>query len=341
MRTDPEKVERIVLNLISNALKFTPQGGSILVEVAKQGQTLLLSVTDTGRGIAPEHLDGLFDRYSQVPGEFAGGTGLGLAIVREFSELLGGSAAVKSREGVGTTFTVTLPYTPGVCDDRSARAPGPHQTVVVPESGGVPPMVEQAPSSADQLGAIRVLVAEDNDDMRAYLQRVLGSLGPLLAVDNGLSAWEAVDSFKPDVIVSDVMMPKLDGLGLVRRLKQDPRTRPIPCILLTARAGKGATAAGLNVGADDYVCKPFAPEELRARVRSASRLHQTYQELADTKRRLERATSSLLHLEGLAVLGQRLVSALPELERGSDTGRRQLEEILAEARATGEASEPQ
>ncbi|MEV4351035.1 ATP-binding protein, partial [Actinoplanes sp. NPDC049596] len=273
VEVDPATWEKIVTNLLSNALKFTFVG-EIRVRLAADGATARLTVSDTGIGIAPEDLPRLFDRFHRVRGVRARsheGSGIGLALVRELARLQGGDATVESTPGAGTTFTVTVPLAGAATaqplpDMSAARA-------AAEEAAGwldVPRPTPEVPAQGD--GA-RILVADDNSDMRAYLKRLLsGERWQVELAPDGRAALEAIRRFPPDLLLTDVMMPRMDGFALVRAVRGDEATRALPVIMLSARAGDGSGVEGLEAGADDYVVKPFTAAELVARVRSALRL---------------------------------------------------------------------
>jgi PAS domain S-box-containing protein len=299
---DRRKFEKIMLNLLGNALKFTPSGGRIAVELSASKEHFELSVEDTGPGIPEEKRHLLFQRFQQVDTSATRkheGTGIGLSLVKELSELMGGTVTVQSELGKGSRFFVRLPRAADrlVPSVRSEVRSASHFTERLPasaESGSAAPL----PAAHDGPGAAgahssRVLVVEDNADMRSYLAEILGSEHEVELATNGREALMAARSARPDVIVSDVMMPEMDGFELVDRLKRDPSLRDVPIILLTARAGRAAVVVGLEGGADDYLGKPFDPAELRARVRAAMRLHRAYLELAAKNRELEATLQKL------------------------------------------------
>ncbi|MFI7542099.1 ATP-binding protein [Actinoplanes sp. NPDC049599] len=277
---DPGNWEKIVTNLLSNALKFTFVG-EIRVALEADDEQVRLRVSDTGIGIDAAQLPLLFDRFHRVPGVRSRsheGTGIGLAMVRELSLLQGGDVHADSRPGEGTTFTVTLPWTaveplaePAAPDaatfstvEAAAREAGswleqPGQPAAGPAPAGPPPA--------------RILVADDNSDMRAYLVRLLSAQGWQVDVaPDGRAALEAIGRRQPDLLLTDVMMPRLDGFELVRALRRDPATATLPVVMLSARAGQEAGVESLQAGADDYVVKPFTAAELVARVRTTLRL---------------------------------------------------------------------
>jgi two-component system, sensor histidine kinase ChiS len=287
---DPRLLERIVLNLVGNALKFTRSGGWVELAVALDGDQLVLEVADNGIGIAEEAQARLFQQFVQVDSSATRkyqGTGLGLVLVKQFCQAMGGSVVMKSREGEGSTFTVRVPvqvlthaHVPAdACDEldttfqvrQRARALG-HELA---SSGAA----DAAVLDDEDSGKPRVLVADDNPEMRAYLCEILREEFAIVAVPDGQRAWERLKTERFDAVISDVMMPHLDGFGLTSKIKAHAALAHLPVILLTARGGVEATAAGLDAGADDYLAKPFAAEELRARTRAAVRLSALHQKL--------------------------------------------------------------
>ena len=288
---DRDMWEKVVLNLLSNALKFTFDG-SISVRVSRQGDEAVVTVADTGIGVAAGEMPRLFERFHRIESARARsneGSGIGLALVKELVELHGGTIAATSAEGEGTTFDIRLPFGHAHLPSDNLVA-GPTRT----GSATADPYVQEAlrwlPSEGQitgdsgshttELGSVaapapvsgpraHVLVADDNTDMREYLVRLLQASGyDVEAVVDGQQALESVRAHLPDLVVSDVMMPRLDGLALVAKLRADPRTAVVPVLLLSARAGQEASIEGLHAGADDYLVKPFAAAELLARVRA-------------------------------------------------------------------------
>lgn len=284
---DPVNWERIVTNLLSNALKYTFVG-RIRVGLTADDDEVRLTVADTGIGIAEEDLPRLFERFHRVQGTRSRsheGTGIGLALVRELARLEGGEVRVESRIGTGTTFIVALSWSAagrraGPAADLAGA--GDAARAAVQEAVGWLADPAQAGASApagpsvpaygatDALRHARILVADDNADMRAYLARLLGEQGwRVETAGDGRQALEAIRREQPDLVLTDVMMPGIDGFELVRRLRGQAGTRTLPVVVLSARAGGDASVEGLDLGADDYVVKPFAAAELIARVRSA------------------------------------------------------------------------
>ncbi|MFJ2740562.1 SpoIIE family protein phosphatase [Streptomyces sp. NPDC087440] len=282
--------EKVVLNLLSNALKFTFDG-AIAVRVRAEGGHAVVTVTDTGIGVPAAEVPKLFERFHRIENARARsneGSGIGLALVRELVALHGGTITAESTEGSGTCFTLRMPFgsahlpadalAPAPAADGPSTAADPYlqeaQRWLPTEDDGdqgpaSAPLARTAPASADGPAPARVLVADDNADMRDYLTRLLRGAGyRVSAVGDGMEALQAVTKTQPDLVVSDVMMPRLDGLALVRALRGEPRTAAVPVLLLSARAGQEASIEGLESGADDYLVKPFAAAELLARVRA-------------------------------------------------------------------------
>ncbi len=292
---DREMWEKIVLNLISNAFKFT-FAGSITVRVREGAEAFVLEVADTGVGIPERDLPFIFERFHRVAGTIGRtyeGSGIGLSLVRELAELHGGTVAVESRLGAGTTFRVAIPkgfeHLPA---DAVVEPPAPARDAVAHASEATrwaADAAEVAATPPSGSGA-RVLVVDDNADLRAYMAGVLAKHYDVTVAEDGQAALEALGVAPFDIVVSDVMMPRLDGIGLVRAIREDPETASLPVILLSARAGEESSVEGLDAGADDYVLKPFSARELTARVR-------THVELARVRRafvaELERANREL------------------------------------------------
>jgi signal transduction histidine kinase/GAF domain-containing protein len=279
---DREMWEKIVLNLVSNAFKFTFEG-SITVRVAPSGADRVeLHVADTGCGIPEAETPQIFARFHRVRGARARtheGTGIGLALVQELAKVHGGEVRVDTESGRGSTFTVSIPtglaHLPeesiGATRTLASTSTGARAFAQEAELWGQAPATAAAPRDdvAAVRGAKRVLLAEDNADMRAYVVSLLRADGhDVEAVADGAAALAAARAREPDLVLTDIMMPMLGGLGLLRELRADRRLRGLPVILLSARAGEEASVEGLASGADDYLVKPFSARELRARVRT-------------------------------------------------------------------------
>ncbi|MEU5720474.1 SpoIIE family protein phosphatase [Micromonospora sp. NPDC047738] len=283
---DRDMWEKIVLNLVSNAVKFTFEG-EIRVRVRPGDGVAVLTVADTGVGIAPEELPQVFERFHRVPGvrtRTHEGTGIGLALVRELVEMHGGTVQAHSVVDQGTTFTVTVPF--GYAHlpaDRVAASAAPlgepeqarlhvAETALWTDEMTVPagpPEPAEVPA-----GAGRILLADDNADLREHVSRLLSASYEVVAVPDGAAALRLAVESPFDLVLADVMMPRLDGYGLVSALRANPVTRHVPIVLLSARAGSAEEVAGLSVGADDYLTKPFSSQELIARVRANVELGQ-------------------------------------------------------------------
>jgi signal transduction histidine kinase len=299
---DREMWEKVVLNLVSNAFKYTLEG-SVGVRLAERGGRAELSVSDTGIGIPQEELPHVFERFHRVEGTRGRtheGTGIGLALVQELVKLHGGAVSVESTPGQGSTFTVSLPFGAGhlpphrLGKERELQATAAHADAYVEEALRWLPETEsnlstQIPVEKDSVTfsgpRSRVILADDNADMREYVRRLLSSRYEVTAVANGAEAAAAALTHAPDLVLTDVMMPVLDGFGLLRALRSREQTKTLPIILLSARAGEESRVAGLDAGADDYLVKPFTARELLARVEAHLSLARMRRQ-ADQARRL-------------------------------------------------------
>jgi signal transduction histidine kinase len=321
IEADAEKLDAVITNLVSNALKFTPRGGQVRVSTSRMpdtgldglGPRMRIAVEDTGIGIAPENFSRLFQRFSQIDGSTSrafAGTGIGLALAKEIVELHGGDIHVESSPGQGSCFWFTLParaVPDAHVDDVPAPAPivraerfadlqqcdvGPHAEA----SGELP---ADAPT---------VLVVDDTPEVRRLVGEILGSHYHVRYAEDGERGWESVLVEKPDLIISDVMMPKVDGYELCRRVKSRRDTEAIPFVLLTARAQTSLKIEGLNCGADDYLVKPFNAEELLARVRALLRLHELHTDLEENNSRLEATLAELQETQCQLVQSEKMNS---------------------------------
>jgi PAS domain S-box-containing protein len=313
---DPYLFERILLNLVGNALKFTPAGGRVDVAIADLGDRFELSVRDTGIGIDPRDQPRLFQRFQQIDASSTRhyeGTGLGLAIVKQCAELLDGEIRVESALGHGARFVVTLARrvadAAGAAVGRTAQQRAAVAARVSPASAaGEPGPGEDADDTRPC-----VVLAEDNDDLRGYITELLSSRYRVLAYPSGGDAVAAARRVGPDVVVSDIMMPGIDGHGVVAELKADPELCSTPIILLTAQAGRDVVASSLERGADDFLNKPFSGAELLARVGVAVRLHAAYREVARKNRELVQTRDMLVEAEKLSALGRLLAQLAHEI----------------------------
>ncbi|MET0285991.1 MAG: histidine kinase dimerization/phospho-acceptor domain-containing protein, partial [Polyangiales bacterium] len=297
---DRDMWEKIVLNLLSNALKFTFEGG-ITVRLRKVEGDVELSVRDTGAGIPQGELENVFKRFHRVQGARSRtheGSGIGLALVSELVKLHGGSIAVESVLDQGSCFTVRIPrgsaHLPREQLDSKSSQPGGTlgATSFVQEAerwlpGPRAPQAELLPMpNLEGLGPAHILLADDNADMREYVTRLLRERWQVTAVVDGVQALEVARREPVDLVLSDIMMPNLDGFGLLKALRDDARTAHLPILLLSARAGDDARVEGLEAGADDYLVKPFSARELLARVG-------THLQLAALRKATERERTKL------------------------------------------------
>ncbi len=301
---DREMWEKIVFNLLSNALKFTFEG-EIEVSLRKVGHAVECTIRDTGIGISPEDIPHLFERFYRVKnarGRTFEGSGIGLALVQELAKLHGGSARVKSQAELGSTFMVTIPLgkehlpadrigaeltmtSTGVRGEAFVQEalrwlPGRQN---IPDEAASGPLFASAGFSASAPSKAEracVLLADDNADMREYVQRLLSEQYEVIAVGDGESALQIARERHPDLILTDVMMPQLDGFGLLQAVRANESLKYVPVIMLSARAGEEARIDGISAGADDYLIKPFSARELLARVSG---------QLATTKIRVQSA----------------------------------------------------
>ncbi|GAB2569314.1 hypothetical protein GCM10027190_19130 [Spirosoma areae] len=287
---DPDKIEKILSNLLSNALKFTAEGGSITVsvitapldpELTNPANTdlLRLSVHNTGAFVSAHQLPHLFDRFYQAdpsPEQAVTGSGIGLALVKELVEMMQGTISVESLPVYGTTFTVELPC-------RQARA----DLVASTNTSNSFPLSFTAPepASADTSAekVHQLLLVEDNDELADYIITTLNTEWRVKRVGNGQAGIDAAVADGPDMIISDVLMPQVDGYELCRQLKSNPITSHIPILLLTAKASVESRLEGLTAGADDYLAKPFQVDELRGRVRNRLEHQQRIQQFYRTR----------------------------------------------------------
>jgi PAS domain S-box-containing protein len=322
---DRDMWEKIVLNLVSNAFKYTLEG-EISVSLRVKNGSAVLSVRDTGTGIPEAELPNLFNRFHRVEGargRTQEGTGIGLALVQELAKLHGATVGVESVYGKGSTFTVTIPL-------GKAHLPpdriGARRTIES-RALGANPFVEEAlrwlpdalPKDGEEFIALenesrilphsptddktraKIVLADDNADMRDYVRRLLSANYQVNAVADGQQALQAMVEHKPDLVLTDVMMPNLDGFGLLKALRENPETASIPVIMLSARSGEESRVEGLEAGADDYLIKPFSARELLARVGGALALAKVRGEAAGVLRESEKRMRQLTFLMPAAV----------------------------------------
>lgn len=268
------KLEKVVNNLLSNALKFTPSGGRVTVCLEQVGQELCISVADTGPGIPQLQQDKVFDRFFQVSASPEVGTGVGLALSRELVRLHQGRIELESREGEGATFRVFLPLGSGhLRAEERVEAPVESGIAFKASIQTTEKPTNLRASTSTQPEAT-VLLIEDNDEVRAFIRQRLDTAFKIIEAGDGQSGIEKAREHMPDLIVSDVMMPRKNGYEVCAALKSDVRTSHIPVILLTAKAEQEEKLQGLRTGADDYLAKPFDAEELRVRIHNLIQLRQ-------------------------------------------------------------------
>ncbi|HEU4955001.1 MAG TPA: ATP-binding protein, partial [Gemmatimonadales bacterium] len=303
VHVDRDMWEKVVLNLISNALKYTFEGTiEVAVAASADGSAAELRVRDTGIGIPAEELPRLFERFHRVKGARGRsheGTGIGLALVQDLVKLHRGTIAVASEPGQGTTFTVSLPFGTGhLPEPRPSAGPSLASTSTRAEAFVQEALRWSGPENGSERAASgvtrpRVLFADDNSDMREYVRRLLEPMYEVATVGDGEEALTRLRADRPDLLLTDVMMPRLDGVGLVQSLRADPTLRTLPVIMLSARAGEESRVSGLETGADDYLVKPFAARELIARVAATLHLAEIRAEAGEALRQSERRYRSL------------------------------------------------
>lgn len=302
---DRDKLEKILLNLIFNALKFTPAGGRVEVEARRTGQDLVLCVSDTGMGIPEKNLPLIFDRFWQADGSSKRkyqGAGIGLALVKELTEVQGGSVTVTSQEGKGTTFTVRLPYQEGTLPVLEKPSTGDDATNALSSEEWLSNLYRRAelfpavtsvrdslrPVEAEPGGqSFKVLIADDEPDMLRFLKSQLEQRYRILEAVDGQQAIEKARQFLPDLILLDMMMPEKDGLQACQELRQCTSTQNIPIIILTARADEETKLASLSAGASDFLPKPFSVTELHVRVKNLVDAFNYQRQLARQNQALE------------------------------------------------------
>jgi signal transduction histidine kinase/DNA-binding response OmpR family regulator/streptogramin lyase len=282
---DCDKLEKITTNLISNALKFTPEEGSVIVSLqysgeknVAPGQYAELSVKDTGPGIPEHEQEKIFNRFYQVSSSDTRdqeGSGIGLALARELVELYRGELHVESEPGMGSTFTVRLPVSKEqfreeemvTVSGKPAESKLSHEPEILEREAAAPGIRKETVKEKDKDLPI-VLIVEDNADLRKYISGNLSGRYQILEAENGREGLDKAIENIPDLVISDLMMPEMDGVEMCERLKKDTRTSHIPLVMLTAKADRESKLESLETGADDYIIKPFDAEELQVRVKN-------------------------------------------------------------------------
>ncbi|HZV33975.1 MAG TPA: ATP-binding protein [Verrucomicrobiae bacterium] len=339
LMVDSNKLEKTILNLVFNALKFTPKGGTVSLRVQRQGEQLVIEVEDTGVGISEKNLPHVFDRFWQADNSSKRkfqGVGIGLSLVKELTEVQGGSVSVKSQEGKGTTFTVNLPFIKA----EGAPVPAKPNEITAPKAPE-PVSVAPAPASAQSEewlanlyrraelfpstnlggessqpakvaengnGQPRLLVADDEPDMLRFLKSQLEEHYQVIQAVDGQQAVEKATAQLPEIILLDMNMPEKDGLQVCRELRAQASTQEIPIIVLTARADEQTKLDALSAGANDFLCKPFSTSELHVRVKNLVDSHHFKQKLAKQNDALAKTINQLKETETILVQTEKMAS---------------------------------
>ena len=341
---DRDKLEKILLNLVFNALKFTPSGGKVALRAEKLGQEFVLSVADTGMGISEKNLPHVFDRFWQADDSSKRkyqGVGIGLALVKELAEIQAGKVTLESQEGKGTTVTVRLPYQKAepaqkteaeelAETGRRARSDAPYPAAETAAASGTVTSeewlanlyrrAELFPAMTPLQGTLppvetsrngnlpTLLVADDEPDMLRFLRSQLSSHYRVFEAVDGQQAIEKASQFLPDIILLDMMMPEKDGLQACSEIRQRTPTQSIPIILLTARADEQTKLAALSAGASDFLAKPFSTTELHVRIKNLVESHQYQRKVSKQNQVLESTIEQLKETESLLVQTEKLAS---------------------------------
>jgi signal transduction histidine kinase len=324
---DAHQLERVFFNLIFNAIKFTPAGGSITLRTERLGNEALVKVIDTGIGIAPEHVQNVFQRFWQADSSAERkyqGAGIGLALVRDLTETHGGSVSVESALGTGTTMIVRLPAPSRQLEELPVLAPAkpaaPTESEAQPEwlaslhrraelFPGIAPLRQAQRTKTTPAATTRghrVLVADDEPDMLVFIRTHLAGEYEVLEAVDGAQAVALATQYLPEVIICDMMMPDKNGVQVCRELQERPDTRAIPFLMLTARADDETKLAALSAGAHDFLTKPFSSAELTARVRNLTRAFRLQRDLAWQNRKLEATLEQLKETELQLVQSEKL-----------------------------------
>jgi DNA-binding response OmpR family regulator/anti-sigma regulatory factor (Ser/Thr protein kinase) len=265
---DDDKLEKIINNLLSNAFKFTPMNGTVRMQVNEINRELVIAVSDTGAGIPENEQEEVFSPFYQTNKSReanAEGTGLGLPLVKELARLYGGSVQLQSKENSGTTVTVTIPFHKDAFPDEHIIEE-PIRMWSADNFNIAPASDEPEEEHVIDTTKDSILIVEDNNDLRQFMINNLQQDYHVLSASNGEEALTIAMTNVPNIVLSDLMMPVMDGMKLTEKLKGDERTSHIPVILLTAKNEPASRIEGLNTGADDYLTKPFSNDELKARI---------------------------------------------------------------------------
>jgi PAS domain S-box-containing protein len=309
---DPGKMEKALFNLIGNAFKFTPEKGCVTVNVESVsdaaheievedngiGDYVKISVADTGIGIKKEDLETIFDRFRQVEGSSSGeqrGTGIGLAYAKELVELMGGRITVQSEYGKGSTFSIYLPIERQEADVEPEALQEKEEELYLQPEVELSDISREEETLEESLSGKKplILIVDDNPDVRGYVVSIVRKKYDFITAGNGVEALDKLKKHIPDVILCDVMMPKMDGHEFLKRVKSSPGLQKIPFIFLTARADVEMKVEGLEEGADDYIVKPFNSLELLARVKSLRRIRDLMTTTEAQARKIDTLTQKL------------------------------------------------
>ncbi len=328
---DRDKLEKVVLNLVFNALKFTPKDGQVELQVARQGEWFVLTVTDSGIGIAQKNLPFIFDRFWQADGSSKRkfqGVGIGLSLVKELTEVHGGTVSVESQEGKGTKFTLKIPYLPAEISQTVSETELPAESSGSVSESSTPQSeewlanlyrrAELFPTASAEGSAIiqavhngdhpRLLVADDEPDMLRFLKLQLKDKFQVSEAIDGKQAVEKALAEIPDIILVDMNMPEKDGLQVCRELREAPTTRNIPIVMLTARADEQTKLAALSAGANDFLAKPFSTTELHVRIKNLLDTHDYQEKLSQKNKLLEQTIEQLKQTEMQLVQTEKMAS---------------------------------
>ena len=333
---DRNKMEILVYNLLSNAFKYTPEGGTIEIKVEISGHSCILQVRDTGRGISIRDQQRIFNRFVQLKSEDSNtvpGSGIGLSVTKAIAELHQGTISVDSEEGRGSTFTATFPLgnshlSPEQIQREYMNSEHIQHYQVIPDH----PDHEPAHSALDSDEYPMVLIIDDNPDIRRYIRYLLEEDYLVAEAEDGIRGLELIQSKIPDLIISDVMMPGLDGIELCKKVKLDDSTSHIPIILLTARTSNIYQISGIKTGADDYITKPFAPEILKVRIANLLSTREKLKEYYSQKITLESSNIEIPDREAEFI--KNAISQVEEHISETDFGINDLQNALNMSQAT-------
>jgi signal transduction histidine kinase len=329
---DPSGIEKVVLNILTNAIKFTPKDGSITVRLGREGKLAVIEIEDTGIGIPQQSLPHIFDRFHQVDGSTTRkyqGVGIGLALARDLAQQHGGRLTARSQLGRGTTFRIELPIdesrpaaAPAVAPSKQGEAVDPIADIYRAANRSVAIPTEAATVSSEPIGSggHLVLVVDDENDMRRFLVEALSKDNTVIQAADGLAGLEMARTKNPDLVLLDLMLPGMDGLDVCKQIKSDAATKNTKVVLLTARVDEQSKLTALERGADDFLTKPFSTVELQTRLANLLRsgdleeqIRQRNQELETTIKKLQDTEVQLVQSEKMNALGKMSAGLLHEI----------------------------